>query len=107
MILYLVAREGPVCTSNFDLDVPIALLFALRAPWHTAWLVWLDGGLQSLVPTIACTSSNVLHTVLQAFAQVKALHSKLGCCSLNIGDFAVDGYICVCLCISVLLSISG
>ncbi|CAM9514894.1 unnamed protein product, partial [Hapterophycus canaliculatus] len=25
---------------------------------------------QSLVPTITCTSSNVLHTVLQAFAQV-------------------------------------
>lgn len=51
-------------------DVVAVAAFALAAAAAADVFATIAIFCQSLVPTITCTSSNVLHTVLQAFSQV-------------------------------------
>lgn len=51
--------------------LPLLLFFHLFiCSWVACAASFRPAAPQSLVPTITCTSSNVLHTVLQAFSQV-------------------------------------
>lgn len=84
--VYRVADEAIGCSLAENAEAPAYGAYLTRASQTPTSLhvVYINTSLrtkayaQSLVPTITCTSSNVVKTVLQAFAQIPGVHVWFG-----------------------------
>src|SRR5690606_30535029 len=84
--VYRVAQEPIGCSLAAAAEAPAYAAYLRRASQTPCSLhvVYINTSLrtkayaQSIIPTITCTSSNVIQTVLQAFAQVPEGHVWFG-----------------------------